>query len=74
MTAEIAESLSQEMNRRFLYVTNPDAANFNATYVAAAFLDPRFALDLSDTQKQAAQSELKRLVKSCIFILVGKHF
>lgn len=62
MTPEIADKSAEGLKRRFRYMTDPDPKDFNPTYATAAYLDPQFALDLNNRQREAAQSELKRLV------------
>lgn len=67
MTA--ARKLTEEVQRRFSYVLDPDNPKFEPIYVVATALDPRFRLLLNDAQMNAAKGRILQLVSWFIFII-----
>jgi len=54
--------LTEEIQRRFSYIMDPNDQEFEPIYVVATALDPRFRLVLTEEQTNAANRHILHMV------------
>ena len=64
--------LTEEIQRRFSYILDPDQPNFEPIYAVATALDPRFRLVLNDGQINAARRRIMQIVSCNLYYFQTK--